>query len=106
MTLVIWVSNPFAAALLVPALHLWMWVVAPDVRMHPAVRVGLLVAGLAPLALAVVYYMVTLGFNPVAYAWNLILLAAGGQLGVVTALEWSVALGLRRQRRSRSAHGR
>ena len=34
--LAIWVTNPFAAALVVPALHLWMWVVDPDVRLHPA----------------------------------------------------------------------
>jgi Peptidase family M28 len=93
VTLAIWVSNPFAAALLVPALHLWMWVVAPEVRLHPAVRLGLLVVGMAPVVLAIVYYMVTLGYNPIAYAWNIVLMIAGGQLGIVQALEWSVALG-------------
>jgi hypothetical protein len=93
VTLVIWLSNPFAAALLVPALHMWMWAVAPDVRMHPVARLALVLAGMAPVVLAVVYYMVTLSFNPVAYAWNLVLMMAGGQLGVVTVIEWSVALG-------------
>ncbi len=93
LTFVIWVSNPFAALLLIPALHLWIWVVAPEVRLHPGLRLGLLLAGIAPVALAIVYYMVTLGYNPIAYVWNVVLLIAGGQLGVIQALEWSVALG-------------
>jgi hypothetical protein len=93
VSLALWVSNPFAAALLVPALHLWMWVVAPDARMNPALRLALLLAGIAPVALAIAYYMVTLSFNPVSYAWDLVLMTAGGQLGVIAALEWCVALG-------------
>jgi hypothetical protein len=91
--LVIWVSNPFAAAMLVPALNLWVWVTAPDVRMHPAIRLALLVTGLAPLALGVVYYMVTLGYGPLEFGWTLVLMVAGGHIGVLAALEWSVALG-------------
>jgi hypothetical protein len=93
LTLAIWVSNPFAAALLVPALHLWMWVVAPEARLHPALRLGLLVAGLAPPVLAVAYYMVTLGYGPIDFAWTLVLMVAGGHIGVLAALEWSVVLG-------------
>jgi hypothetical protein len=93
VTLAIWVSNPFAAALLLPALHLWMWVVAPDARMHPGFRLGLLLVGLAPFALAAAYYMVTLGYGPVDFAWTLVLMVAGGQLGVFAVLVWSVVLG-------------
>jgi hypothetical protein len=36
--------------------------------------------------------MVTLGFNPIGFAWELVLMIAGGQLGVIQALEWSVVL--------------
>ena len=93
LTLAVWVSNPFAAAMLVPALHLWLWVTAPDIRMHRAVRLVLLVAGLAPLVIGLVYYMVTLGYGPVDFAWTLVLMVAGGHIGVLAALEWSVALG-------------
>ena len=50
--LAIWLANPFAALLLVPALHLWMWVVDPDVRLRPVVAAVLLVIGLAPPDLA------------------------------------------------------
>src|SRR5205823_176611 len=34
VALVIWVENPFAAALLVPALHCWLWIVAPETRLR------------------------------------------------------------------------
>ncbi len=93
LSLAIWVTNPFAAALLVPALHLWMWALAPDLQMHPAVRLGLFVLGLVPPLLVIVYYMVALAFNPVGFAWSLVLLLAGGHVGALVALEWSVALG-------------
>jgi hypothetical protein len=93
LTLVLWVSNPFAAAMLVPALHLWLWATAPEVRMHPAVRLGLLLIGLAPLVIGVAYYMVTLGYGPIDFAWTVVLMVAGGHIGVLAALEWSVALG-------------
>jgi hypothetical protein len=93
LTLVVWVSNPFAAAMLVPALHLWLWATAPEIRMHPALRLALLLAGLAPLVIGLVYYMVTLGYGPADFAWTLVLMVAGGHIGVLAALEWSVALG-------------
>jgi hypothetical protein len=93
LTLVIWVSNPFAAAMLVPALHLWLWVTAPEARMHRAVRVVLLLAGLSPLIIGVAYYMVALGYGPIDLGWTVVLMVAGGHIGVLAALEWSVALG-------------
>jgi hypothetical protein len=93
VSLAIWISNPFAAAMLVPALHLWMLVVAPESRMHPGVRIALLVAGLAPLMIGITYYMVTLGYDPIRLVWAVVLMVAGGHIGVLAALEWSVALG-------------
>jgi hypothetical protein len=93
VALVVWVSNPFAAALLVPALHLWLWATAPEVRMHPALRLVLVLAGVAPLVIGVAYYMVTLGYGPIDFAWTLVLMVAGGHIGVLAVLEWSVALG-------------
>jgi hypothetical protein len=61
--------------------------------MHPAVRIVLLLAGLAPLVIGVAYYMVTLGYGPISLAWTVVLMVAGGHIGVLAALEWSVALG-------------
>ena len=87
----IWVTNPFAAALLVPALHLWMWALMPSTRMQPALRASMLVAGLAPPLLVLAYYMVSLGFNPVTFAWTNAMMIASGQVSPLVALEWCAA---------------
>jgi hypothetical protein len=93
VTIAIWLVNPFAAALLVPALHLWLWVVTPDIALSLPLILVLLVAGLAPVVLVVVYYAVTLGFGALDGAWSAVLLLAGGDIGPLAALEWSVVLG-------------
>ncbi len=93
VALSLWVTNPFAAALLVPALHAWMWVVDPDIRPRRVV-IGLLVAvGLAPAALLIAYYAGSLGLGPVGLLWSGTLLFAGGFVGILTALQWSIVLG-------------
>jgi hypothetical protein len=93
VTIAIWAENPFAAALIVPALHLWMWVVTPDVRVRPVFVLLLLLAGVAAPALMFVYYGVTLGLGPVGVAWSATLQLAGGIFGLLAAIEWSVVLG-------------
>ncbi len=91
--LAIWLANPFAAALMVPALHLWMWVVDPDVRIPRSLAAVMILIGLAPPVLVVFYYVHSLGLSPVDVIWNGALLIAGGQLGLLAAVEWSVVLG-------------
>jgi hypothetical protein len=93
VTLVIWVENPFAAALLVPALHLWMWIVAPERRPAAPWAVLLFVGGLVPGVLAAVYYAAALGLGAAPAAWNAVLMLAGGSVSVMRAIEWSVVLG-------------
>ena len=88
-----WVSNPFAAALLIPALHLWLLVVAPDLRLRRPVALALLLAGIAPPALVIAYYALALGLDPVGVLWNGVLLVAGGHIGALAAVEWSIVLG-------------
>jgi hypothetical protein len=93
VTLAIWLSNPFAAALLVPALHFWLLIVAPDLRLRRPFVLALLIGGLAAPALVIAYYAVVLGLDPVGLAWNGVLLVAGGHVSVLGALEWSIVLG-------------
>lgn len=93
VSIAIWVTNPFAAALIIPALHLWMWVVDPEVRLRRPLTVALVLVGLAPPVLVILYYASTLGLGPVDVLWNGLLLIAGGQVDVLAALEWSVVLG-------------
>jgi hypothetical protein len=91
--LVIWVANPFAALLLVPALHLWLWIVVPDVRLPTPATVTLLLAGLALPVLVALDYASTLGLGPLQVVWSWALLLAGGSVGLSTAIEWSIAAG-------------
>jgi hypothetical protein len=93
LTLGIWVRNPYAAALLVPALHLWLWVLDPGVRMPRPVAAVLMLAGFALPVLVALYYGRALGLGPVDAAWNGVLMIAGGYVGLVNALLWSLVLG-------------
>jgi Peptidase family M28 len=93
ISLIIWVGNPYAAGLIVPALHLWLWIVAPERRPPPPLAVVMFAAGLAPGVVALLYYATTMGLGPAAAIWNAVLMRAGGDVSAVAALEWSVVLG-------------
>ncbi len=86
LALVVAIVDPFAALLLVPALHLWMVAMAPEQSIRRSIRVALLALGFIPPALLIAYYAVTLGFGPVALAWGGVLMVAGGGLGIPVAI--------------------
>jgi len=93
VTLAIWLENPFAAALMVVALHAWLWIVGPEQRLCAPWAILLLLAGLVPGMLAALYYAMVMGLGPAAAAWNAVLMLAGGDFSVMAALEWSIVLG-------------
>jgi hypothetical protein len=93
VALVLWIANPFAAALLVPALHVWMWIVAPEERLPVPWAVVLFLVGLVPGAVAAYYYAAVFGLGAAPAAWNAVLMLAGGEVSLLAALEWSVVLG-------------
>ncbi|MFL5865028.1 MAG: hypothetical protein ACJ780_30410 [Solirubrobacteraceae bacterium] len=93
VTFAIWLSNPFAAFLLVPALHLWLWAVSPDLRVPVPVRLALIAIGIAPVVLVVGYFANEFGYGPIAMVWEMALLLAGHGVSIVAAIEWSVVLG-------------
>jgi hypothetical protein len=93
VALAIWFANPFAALLLAPALHCWMWLVVPDFRLPTPAAVLLLLAGFALPALVLVDYATTLGLGPLEAAWSFVLLLAGGSIGLLAAIEWCVFAG-------------
>jgi hypothetical protein len=92
LTLVIWLLNPFAALLLVPALHLWLWLAQSGVRSHRLGVAALLLAAIVPPVLITVYYMLAYGLSPIAFAWSVALMI-GGAMPVGIALCWTVSLG-------------
>jgi hypothetical protein len=93
VALSIWLANPFAAALLVPALHLWLWAAGASRRLPRALVIVLLLGGMALPVLAVLSYANELGLSLLQAAWSAVLLLAGGGVGLKAAVEWSVVLG-------------
>jgi hypothetical protein len=80
----VWVVNPYSAALLVAPLHLWAAAVSPAVRarLGRVAAPALILVALLPLALAAAAVAAQLGLGPVAFAWTVVLLVAGGGAGV------------------------
>jgi hypothetical protein len=90
---VLWLVNPYAALLAVPGLHLLLLIASPERRPRPLAGLGLLVLSLAPLGLLIAFYAHELGYGPGRVAQAAVLLLAGGHLGVLAALLWSLAIG-------------
>ncbi|MGH2891388.1 MAG: hypothetical protein ACRDNJ_17365, partial [Solirubrobacteraceae bacterium] len=92
-TFAVWLRNPYAALLLIPALHLWPWAVNSELRIPLPARLALVAAGLLPAALIVIYYAHALGYGPLGLAWEGALMLAGHGVGAAAAIEWCVAAG-------------
>ena len=85
LTALVWLGNPYAAALLLPAAHLWLFAAAPGTRLRgwaAGVAIG---AGLLPFLIAGFYYARALGLDPLELAWMLLLSAASGELSLAVA---------------------
>jgi hypothetical protein len=93
LAIVVWIGNPYAALLAIPALHLWLLLASPELRPRRGLALGLVLLGLAPLALLLAFYARQLGLGPGPLAWDALLMLAGGHLGLGAALLWSLAFG-------------
>ena len=82
---VVWAANPYAAALLLPATHLWLFASAPQTRLRGWVGVAALAAGLLPFALLALAYGQALALDPLELAWMTLLGAASGHVSVAVA---------------------
>ncbi|MHB1834164.1 MAG: zinc-binding metallopeptidase family protein [Solirubrobacteraceae bacterium] len=89
----VWLANPFAALLLMPAVHLWLLAINPDLRMPMPVRLALALVGIAPVAAVVVYYANEFGYGAGGLVWEAALLLAGHGVSAVAAIAWSAAIG-------------
>jgi hypothetical protein len=77
-------TNPYAALLLVPAVHLWMLATLTDVRWRGGTVMFLI--GLLPIAAIALYYMLRFDLGPLKAVWYLFLLVTGDQTGVLTTI--------------------
>ncbi len=87
---VIWLTNPFAAALLIPALHIWLFALAPELRMPRSGRIALTALGFVPVLVVVIALARSLGLGVVDAGWELLLLTAGGHISLASVLLWSL----------------
>jgi hypothetical protein len=90
---VVWVFNPLAAALLVPAAHGWLFATAPGTSTSGRVRAVLVLVGIALPALMTVHYALALDLGPLDLAWLAFLITAGGHISPLAALVLSVLAG-------------
>jgi hypothetical protein len=98
VTFLVWLFNPYAALLLIPALHLWLPVINPEWRLagrrlHRLRALALVALALLPLALLCALYAHQLGYSAADFAHAAVLLLAGGYLGLPAILLWCLALG-------------
>jgi hypothetical protein len=94
LVLAVWFVNPYAALILVPALHLWLIASIGRVPDRGPAAPVLVVVGLLPLAAVVLFYMSRLSLNPVEGLWYVFLLVTGGSVGVAAALFACAFVGL------------
>ena len=96
VVLAVWLVNPYAAAVLLPAAHAWLLVSAPGHRLRRRTALAALAAGLVGPALLVAYYVIAFGLSPLGAVWTAFGLAAGGVLGIgalVTVAGFGAGLG-------------
>ncbi len=89
----VWIGNPYAAATLVPAMHLWVFGLAAELPMRRAVRVALVALGAVPVAVVALAAGRALGLGGLDFAWELLLLVAGGHISLAGVLLWSLLAG-------------
>jgi hypothetical protein len=89
----VWVLNPYAALLVLPALHLWLLLVSPETRPRRPAALALVALALVPLVLLIAFYARELGVGPGGIAWDAVLLLAGGHVGLAATVLWSLACG-------------
>ncbi len=93
VALIVWGGDAYTALLLLPATHLWLLLASPEIRPRRAGSLALVALGLAPLALLIAFYADQLGLGAGGAAWMAVMLLAGGHVGVLAAMLWSLALG-------------
>ncbi|MGZ4269593.1 MAG: M28 family peptidase [Solirubrobacteraceae bacterium] len=90
LSVLAWVVNPYLAAILVPGAHLLLPLVAPGVRLRRAVALLLVVLSALPIALLLAGLADLLGFGVLDACWAVVLWVAGGVVGPLGWLFWSV----------------
>lgn len=92
-TIVLWIGNPYAAALVVLAMHAGLWALAPDLRLRRSARLVAIALGALPMAIAAFALSRALGLDALDALWLLLLLVASGDVSALSILLWSLLAG-------------
>jgi hypothetical protein len=85
-SLLLWLINPYAGLLAVPAAHLWMLLALTRPLPDRRVRAVLIAVGVLPALIVAIYYMFALSLDPLSGLWYLLMLVTGQSVGLVTSL--------------------
>jgi len=92
---VVWLVNPYAAALLLPAGHLWLLAASPASRLRGLAAALPVVGGLLLPALVALHYARALELDPLSLAWLATLVTANGHVspgGILAFALWLACL--------------
>jgi hypothetical protein len=92
VALIVWLFNPYAAALLLPAAHLWLLAAAPTSRLRGVWAALPVALGVTLPLLTLVHYLSALELNPLSFSWLLALATADGHISFGAALMVSLWL--------------
>ena len=85
-SLLLWLVDPYAGLLAVPAAHLWMLLALTRPLPDRRVQAALIAVGILPALLVAIYYMFALSVDPLSGLWYLLMLVTGQSVGIVTSL--------------------
>ena len=91
-SLLLWLVNPFAGLLTVPAAHLWMLLALTRPLPPRRGRLVLMAIGAVPALLVALYHLFALEVDPLSGIWYLLMLVTGHSVGIVTSLIGCVML--------------
>jgi hypothetical protein len=89
----LWLANPYAAALLIPAAHLWPWALTPDLRIPRPAALAIVIAALLPLAVVGIVDGRAFGLDLPHGVWFWTILVAGGHVPIGSWALWSLGSG-------------
>ncbi|HWH96141.1 MAG TPA: M28 family peptidase [Baekduia sp.] len=93
VTAALWVGNPYAAALAIPAAHIWLWALTPDLRLPRSASLAIVLLALLPLLVVASVDGRAFGLDVAHGGWFWTLLVAGGHVPVGTWVLWSFLWG-------------
>jgi len=86
VALAVWILNPFAALILLPAVHVWMLAMLSGFHLSRRGAVLVVLAGLVAPLLSAVLYLDRLDLDPIEGVWYLWVLVTGHAISPLTTL--------------------